>query len=263
MKSLDLKKDFLLPREIEKVLGTGTVEKIPIGESDSDVFRVHRKGREMLYLKVAASAAEVCLKTEVEKLNWLINYVKVPRIIHYEERDGFEYILMSAMEGVPSFSATEDRVQTIKEVARGLLQIHTIPLEECPFVNDLNKKIEEARSRVKRKVVDEDDFDPEKQGRTAEDVFFQVLGDRPGSEDLVVTHGDYCMPNIIIKNGRLNGFIDVEWFGIADRYQDLAPAARSIERNFSKDHVDVFFKEYGIIPNREKIEYFKLLDELF
>src|SRR3712207_8939854 len=34
-----------------------------------------------------------------------------------------------------------------------------------------------------------------RQGRTAHELFETLLRTRPASEDLVLTHGDYCLPN--------------------------------------------------------------------
>lgn len=52
--------------------------------------------------------------------------------------------------------------------------------------------------------------------------------------------------------------------GLADRYQDLALVARTLERKFDKKWIPVFFKEYGIEDiDYEKVEYCKLMDEFF
>src|SRR5437899_2886470 len=60
--------------------------------------------------------------------------------------------------------------------------------------------------------------------------FEQLKRSRPRYEDLVLVHGDSCFPNILLdsKSLAVNGFVDWGHSGIADRYQDLALAARSI-----------------------------------
>ena len=88
---------------------------------------------------------------------------------------------------------------------------------------------------------------------------------RPSREDLVFTHGDYCLPNVILKDGKVRGFIDWGRAGVADRYQDIALGVRSLRHNhYPEDLVTVFLEAYGITdPDWGKIEYFILLDEFF
>jgi aminoglycoside 3'-phosphotransferase II len=53
---------------------------------------------------------------------------------------------------------------------------------------------------------------------------------------------------------------------VADRYQDLALAARSLEYNLGRKWVDLLFEEYGISLKEVdwvKIEFYQLLDEFF
>ena len=74
--------------------------------------------------------------------------------------------------------------------------IHSIPVDQCPFDGTLANDIEAARFNVVNGLVDEDDFDDVRQGRSAEDLFRELLINRPAEEDLVFTHGDYCLPNM-------------------------------------------------------------------
>lgn len=92
----------------------------------------------------------------------------------------------------------------------------------------------------------------------------ELLDKKPAGEDLIFTHVDYCLPNIIINNWDISGFIGWGSGGIADRYQDLALAARSLAYNFGSRWIPLLFKEWGIDDmDYSKIEYCKLLDESF
>lgn len=87
---------------------------------------------------------------------------------------------------------------------------------------------------------------------------------RPDEQELVFTHGDYYLPNILLQGKRISGFIDLDRAGIADRYNDLAIASRSIAYNLGADYEQCFFLAYGIENvDEEKIEYYRMMDELF
>jgi aminoglycoside phosphotransferase len=127
----------------------------------------------------------------------------------------------------------------------------------------LDHKIEMARERMLKRLVEEEDFDEERQGRTAEDLFEELVSSKPADEDLVFTHGDYCLPNIILDDGKLSGFVDWASAGVADRYQDIALLWRSIRYNFGEECEEKIFELYAIEPDWKKIHFYRLLDEFF
>ena len=111
-------------------------------------------------------------------------------------------------------------------------------------------------------LVDEDDFDAQRQGRSPHSLFAELLATRPDEEDLVVAHGDYCLPNVLVENGKISGFVDLGLAGVTDRYQDLALVTRSLTHNFGRGWEEKLFACYGIeTPDSARIEYYRLLDE--
>ena len=149
----------------------------------------------------------------------------------------------------PAFESNP--LQMVKALAAGLKMLHSLDITDCPFDARLEIQLEAACRRTQARLVDETDFDDERVGRTATDLFEELLKKRPVNEDLVFTHGDYCLPNIILDPTSLevSGFIDLGRCGVADRYQDLALAARSLAYNWGEKFVPALFEAYGLKEN--------------
>ncbi len=63
---------------------------------------------------------------------------------------------------------------------------------------------------------------------------------------------------------QLSGFIDLGRVGIADRYQDLELAVRSLPLNFGPSWEPLLWEAYGLKEvDVAKIEFYQLLDEFF
>jgi aminoglycoside 3'-phosphotransferase II len=91
-------------------------------------------------------------------------------------------------------------------------------------VDDLRLDAELARTAANlvAGTVNADDFDAERIGRSSASLLAELHATRPHDEDPVLIHGDYCLPNVVIADWALSGFIDLGRCGVADRYHDLA-----------------------------------------
>jgi aminoglycoside phosphotransferase len=255
-----------IPAGLQLWLQDATIEENREGMTATSVFRLERPDEPDRYLKIAARGSEDDLRDEVSRLLWLQGRLPVPEVIYWAEDAERQYLLISAIPGVVLYDeAVRDQLPAVIQVyAEGLRQIHAV--QACPFDVRLDVKIAHAARRLHTNQIDESDFDDERQGRTAQSAFRELLDTRPTNEDLVFTHGDYCTPNVLMDPGSfaLGGFIDWGRAGIADRYQDLALAARSIEYNFGLAWVEPFFQAYGIpYPDAAKVKFYRLLDEFF
>ena len=80
-------------------------------------------------------------------------------------------------------------------------------------------------------------------------------------EDLVFTHGDYCLPNVMIHDGRLSGYIDLGYAGVGDRYLDFVAVCYTIRRNFGNEWIPLFFQEYGQELDQAKLSVYQRIHD--
>jgi kanamycin kinase len=143
--------------------------------------------------------------------------------------------------------------------------LHALPLAGCPFDRRLAVTVPEALSAD----VDLEDLDAERQGRTRDELVAALVATRPRHEDLVVCHGDLCVPNVLFTadTGEVSGVIDAGRLGVADRWVDLAIATRSLTSDLNPQYgswaADRYLKRYGVEPDQTKMEFYRLLDEFF
>lgn len=55
-------------------------------------------------------------------------------------------------------------------------------------------------------------------------------------QEVVVCHGDYCLPNVLLDDGRVVGYVDLGEVGLAERWRDLAVATWSVTWNLGSGH---------------------------
>ena len=255
-----------VPRRLRDLLAGYEWRQDALGRSSAHVFRLEADGRAPVYLKTEPIDPLGELTGEVARLRWLASQgLACPNVIAHEKDGEREWLLMSALPG-SDFVSTE-RLQPLERVrllADSLRRLHAVDIAVCPFDHQLESRIGAARARLLAGRVDEDDFDETRIGRPAEDLFRELEETRPRTEDLVVTHGDACLPNFMADGPKFSGYIDCGRLGIADRHQDIALACGSIERNFGEHLVAAFLEAYGNFEQRpEKMVYYRLLDEFF
>lgn len=235
-----------------------------IGESGADVFRIEAANAEVLFLKSEPAGPFAELPGEIARLEWLARHdLPAPAVVEHALEHDRHWLLMRAVPGHDLASGPFGPAEIVARLADALRLLHRVPVATCPFDHRLAHRIEDAHARAVAGQVDESDFDDERAGWTAIDLFEQLRATRPAIEDLVVTHGDACLPNLMATAEGFTGFIDCGRVGVADRWQDLALAARSIGFNLGEAWTAPFFERYGIAPDAERIAFYCLLDEFF
>ena len=239
-----------------------------VGQSGCAVYRLHSKsGGSDLFLKHGKDAFADDVTDEMVRLRWLAGHIPVPSVVSFVRTPNQAWLLTTAIHGKTAYQVLKSdfgaRLVVVDALAAFMRRLHAIPVSECSFNSDHACRLARARERVEAGVVDVDDFDKEREGWTAEQVWEAMHRLLPLAPDPVVTHGDFSLDNLLIVEGKVVGCIDVGRAGIADRYQDLAVLWNCLEE-FEPSLQERLVAQYGIAdPDRRKLQFHILLDELF
>lgn len=250
------------------LLAVHRVEAVRIGGSRAQVYRLWDAAQVISFLKVEARDAATTLAADVARLRWLTDRLPAPQVLAYHEDEQCCYLLTSVVPGTDTATLSEradtDIAQLVRLLATGLRQVHAVAITDCPFDARLAQALAQVQQRVALGLVDERAIGGPWSGRTVPDLLAELLATQPLQEDLVFTHGDACLPNLLVEGNRVSGFVDLGRAGVGDRYRDLALAQRSLIRNCGAPWVPLFFAEYGLPqPDQAKLTFYQLLDEFF
>jgi kanamycin kinase len=184
---------------------------------------------EVRYLKVSQLGQRASLADERERMDWAAGWLPVPRVLDHGS-DGYDEWLLTT--GLPGVNAVDDALRAdpprlVRLLAEGLRQFHRLPVAGCPFG---------GRGGHARRP--------------------------PGEEDPVVCHGDYCLPNVLVDDWRVSGFVDLGELGVADRWADLTTATWSVTRNLGPGWEQLFLDTYGAAPDPAKRAFYRRLFRL-
>lgn len=239
-----------------------------VGESGGSVYRLQDgAGGPDLFLKHGVGSIAGDVTDEMTRLMWLVDYLPVPVVSRFVRTANEAWLLMSAMRGRTAYQVLaaelDNRYAVVDALAAFLVRLHAIPAGECPFNADHFLRLSRGRARIDAGLIDVDDFDAQRAGLSAEQVWTALQGLLPIAADRVVTHGDFSLDNLLIADGAVVGCIDVGRVGIADRYQDLAILWNCLGE-FDVSLQARLFERYGIAePDRARLEFHLMLDELF
>jgi aminoglycoside 3'-phosphotransferase-2 len=244
-------------------LGAAAWSRVTLGKSDAAVWCVKAAG-ERLFLKISPVHPLSETPGEISRLRWLSGTpVAAPHIREAFEADGSHWLVMTALPGRDLTHLIDRPADLVAALASCLRSLHRLDIASCPFDQSLDAKLAAGAANAAAGLVDETDFDMSRVGATAAQVLDWVRQHRPTSEDLVVCHGDASLPNILAEGPKVTGIVDCGRLGVADRWQDLAIACRSIVHNCGEAHVPAFLAAYGAEWNDALYSYYRTLDELF
>lgn len=231
-------------------------------------WRLDRPGDRSLYLKACALPPErderPLFIAEAARLVWAkAAGLPVPKLVDVGEDGTVDWLVTEAIEGHRAEDHPRRRTDpdgVAVELARGLRLLHDVSPTACPFDRSLDVALGERHRRLAAGILSVDSMHPASEGMSAREGLERLERERPASEDLVVCHRDFNEANVLLADdGSFAGFVDVGLLAAGDRWCDLAVTSWYLEENHGPDAAAAFFGTYGIEPDPERIEYYRLL----
>ena len=209
-------------------------------------------------------------------LRWLDGKIPAPRVLESVLHEGFRWTVMTRISGEMS-CAEENRAdphRLVRILAEAMKMLWSVDISGCPVDQTPKAKLCRARAIVEAGQVDMDLADPRtfgKGGFASPAELLSWLEEHAPDCEPVLTHGDYCLPNLFMENRAFSGFLDLGRSGAGDRWTDIAICWRSLRDNFGGHygeavpgfHPDELFDALGIVKDEERLRYYLLMDELF
>jgi len=232
----------------------------------STVWRLERPARDetrVRYLKAVHADHYPTALDESARTQWASLFLPVPIVLDAGSGDGVDWLLTDGLTGTDAarHPLLGDPARIVPILARGLADFHArAPVAQCPFDFRLGTAMAHARERVRAGRVKHTDLHTEFQHLSLDAAVAELERLRPASEDLVVCHGDYCFPNVLLDDaGAITGYLDLGELGIADRWWDVAIGAWSTTWNVGPGWEDLFYEAYGIERDDKRITFYRLL----
>ena len=255
-----------LSEDLAEQLKNYHCQKVNIGWSRSEIHKLTQSKNPTLFLKINKYTDDLFFNKEYEMLKWLEDKLSVPEVVYHSNSSDYEFLLLTEIPGNVSYEvfSKSDIEKNLKILAKGLQIFHALPMGGCPNEVDIDKLIFHAKQKLEQGLINNDNFDIRWKHKTPYELFEDVKRLIPKKIDKVVTHGDFCLPNVLINSNELSGFVDLGSAGINDRYYDLAAISWSISYNFGSKWLPYFFEQYGINYDeidRERMLFYQMVNE--
>jgi streptomycin 3"-kinase len=247
---------------------------VPAGESGAGVFV---SSDSQLFAKCVRGSQVTDLRGERERIEWLARTgVPCPSVVDWLESAAGACLVTVAVDGISAGDVPTRYVErATRSIAEVLASLHSLDVGDCPFDRRLQVTVPQAERVVRRGGVDPRNVVVALRGLPSVVLLERVQVDLPAmeeleSDDLVVCHGDACLPNFLVDpaTGRCVGLVDLGRLGVADRYLDLSLLVATMAGvgefdQYASVDAERLLRSYGEVGvDRFRLDFYRLLDAL-
>ena len=227
-----MKKSLLpgIPEEIPRELRHFVSDARIYDSSSSPEAKVYFIDKENgYYLK---SSGKGTLEKEAQMTGYFHAKALGPEVLQYIT-EGRDWLLTAAVDGEDCLHARylADPQRLCDTLACELRRLHETGFTSCPVPDRTADYLAFAEKKYREGTYDSSHFPDSFGYSSAREAYAVLSAGKDALQSRVLLHGDYCLPNVILKDWALSGFIDVGCGGVGDRHIDLFWGVWSLEFN--------------------------------
>ena len=162
--------------------------------------------------------------------------------------DEYDWLLTERVKGEDcTYSEYRQQPERLCDVlATTLKELHSMDFSDCPVQNKTADYLALAEKNYRAGMFDPSYLMPNVNVTNADEAWRMVEGNKHLLKADTLLHGDYCLPNVMLKDWQVSGLIDLGNGGVGDRHVDLYWGAWTLEFNLHTDaYRQRFFDAYG------------------
>lgn len=193
-------------------------------------------------------AAEGTLKTEALMTRYMHSLKLSEEVLYYGSLHGKDYLLTRKIQGedctCPDYLS--DPKKLCDTTASLLRELHEMDGKGCPVQDRIMTYTESVKRGFDKKSYEPDlfkgiwEFESFSDAKRVAEEGMLLLNKE------VLLHGDYCLPNVVLNNWKLSGYIDLGCGGRGDRHIDVVWGIWTLNYNLGTvRYTDRFMDAYG------------------
>ena len=240
----------LYPVELQSLLTDAKIYDSSCSPQAKVIFIDKDEGYFLKYSPVGSKK----LQEEVELTKYFNKKGLAPEVFTYitDECD-HDWFLTAKIQGDDCTTSKylEHPERLCDTIAEQLVLLHNMDFSDCPIQNHTARYLKSAEFNKQTDNFDKSYF-PDSFGYASPEKAWTVIEKyRHLLKTDTLLHGDYCLPNIILKDWKVSGFVDLDSGGVGDRHVDVFWGIWTLWYNLKTDkYRQRFIDAYG----RDKID---------
>lgn len=230
-----------IPQELRRLLSGGSVFDSSCSK-DARVYFIDKE--DGLYVKCAAKGT---LEKEARMTAYFHAKGLGAEVLQFVSSE-HDWLLTRAVQGEDACCERylSEPKRLCDTIAVELRRLHETDYSGCPVPDRTAEYLAAAERNYRTGKYDTSLFPDSFGYRCAQDAHAALEEGKDALQGRVLLHGDYCLPNIMLDNWRLSGFIDVGCGGVGERHIDLFWGCWTLAFNLKTDsYRDRFLDAYG------------------